>query len=139
MARLKLSFLGPMQVELNDETDLAFGYDKVRGLLAYLAVESDRSHARERLAGLFWPEFSNSSALKNLSQALFRLRRAIRDRDRDPSCFLVTRSHIQFSPVGDYWLDVRALSDSVRRLLHRSHPPPAHPDNHRAYAPPKAR
>ena len=46
-------------------------------MLAYLAVESDRPHARATLAGLFWPEPPDDQALRNLTQALVRLRAAL--------------------------------------------------------------
>ncbi len=42
MARLSLSLLGPLRVELDGAPIVAFGYDKVRALLAYLAVEAHR-------------------------------------------------------------------------------------------------
>ena len=50
-----------------------FEYDKVRALLAYLAVESDRPHRRETLAGLLWHEKSERDARHDLSQALYDL------------------------------------------------------------------
>src|SRR4029453_15049452 len=43
----------------------------------YLACESDRPHARAALAGLFWPEQAEAQALRNLTQALVRLREAL--------------------------------------------------------------
>jgi len=42
MARLTLSFLGPFRVTLEGQPVAAFESDKVRVLLAYLAVESGR-------------------------------------------------------------------------------------------------
>ena len=52
MARLSLSVLGPFQAALDGEPITDFESDKVRALLAYLAVESERPHRRETLAGL---------------------------------------------------------------------------------------
>ena len=52
MAHLSLTLLGPFQASLDGQPITAFRYDKVRALLAYLAVESDRPHRRETLAGL---------------------------------------------------------------------------------------
>ena len=40
----------------------AFASNKVRALLAYLAVEADRPHRREALAGLLWPEQPEAKA-----------------------------------------------------------------------------
>ena len=54
MARLHLTLLGAFQATLDGGPVRAFGYDKVRALLAYLATESERPQRRERLAGLLW-------------------------------------------------------------------------------------
>jgi len=51
--------LGPYHVTTANQAPVRFEYDKVRALLAYLAVESDRPLRRGFLAGLFWPEQSD--------------------------------------------------------------------------------
>ncbi|MGB1253064.1 MAG: BTAD domain-containing putative transcriptional regulator [Candidatus Promineifilaceae bacterium] len=51
--------------------------DKIRALLAYLAVEADRPHRRDTLATLFWPTMSDSIAKRNLRQSLHRMKQAI--------------------------------------------------------------
>jgi len=109
MPRLSLSLLGPFQATLDGEPVTTFESDKVRALLAYLAVEADRPHRREKLAGLLWPERPERNARQNLSQALFNLRRAIGDRDAEPSFLLVTHQAIQFNRASDHWLDVTAF------------------------------
>ena len=53
--------------------------DKARALLAYLAVEADRSHWREALIGFLWPDCPEQTARHNLRQALFNVRHAIGD------------------------------------------------------------
>ena len=109
MARLMLSLIGPMQVHLDGNPIEEFGYDKVRALLAYLAVESGRAHQRDSLVGLLWPEFLQSSARHNLSQALFRLRRTIDDQSASPPFLVITRSTIRFNPASEHWLDVKVF------------------------------
>ncbi len=52
MAYLSLSLLGPLQIMRDGQPIAGLTYDKVRALLAYLAVEADRPHPREALAGL---------------------------------------------------------------------------------------
>ena len=42
MARLSIRLLGPDQVVMGGQPVTAFKYDKVRALLAYLAVESEK-------------------------------------------------------------------------------------------------
>jgi DNA-binding SARP family transcriptional activator len=111
MARLSLSCLGPFQVTLDGQPVTSFKSNKVRALLAYLAVESDRPHRREVLAGLLWPEWPDRDALSNLRNALSDLRRVIGDRTADPPLLLITRDSLQFNAASDNWLDVAAFTD----------------------------
>jgi DNA-binding SARP family transcriptional activator len=96
--RLLLFFLGPFQVTL-DERPAIFATDRARALLAYLAVEADRPHRRDALAGLLWPDQPESLARRSLSQALVRLRRAIDDYHASPPFLLITGKTIQFNPA----------------------------------------
>ena len=80
MPRLRLSFLGPFQVTLDGRLVSSFEADKVRALLAYLAVEAGRPTPREALAGLLWPDYPERSAHTNLSNALSSLRSILGDR-----------------------------------------------------------
>ena len=108
-AQLKLSFLGPFQAALDGEPIVTFESNKVRALLAYLAVELDRPHPREVLAGLFWPDWPDRAALRNLSYALSDLRKVTGDRQAEPPYFLISRETIQFNPQANYWLDVEVF------------------------------
>nr|MBP8291334.1 hypothetical protein [Caldilineaceae bacterium] len=74
MPTLCIALLGTYVVTHDGRPVTAFAYDKVRGLLAYLAVEADRPHRRDHLATLFWPEQDRRGALQSLSQALYQLR-----------------------------------------------------------------
>ena len=115
MARLALMLLGSFQVIL-DGRPVAFAADKVRALLAYLAVESDRLHPRESLAGLLWPDYAESSARQSLNQALSSLRGAIGDRAAQPPYLLITRDTLRFNPESDYQLDLTELSQDLRAI-----------------------
>lgn len=121
MARLSLSLLGTFEVTLADRPVAAFEYDKVRALLAYLAVEVDRPHRREALAGLLWPERPERRAHQSLSQALFKLRRAIGDLEAEPSFLLVTPQTLQFNPSSDYRLDVTTFTNLLTACHLHSH------------------
>ena len=124
MACLALKLLGPFQATLDGQA-VEFATDKVRALLAYLAVESDRPHARESLAGLLWPDYAESSARQSLTQALFSLRTAVGDRaagDRaagvpsaQPPFLRTMPGMVQFNGESDHWLDVAALSEDLAR------------------------
>jgi hypothetical protein len=47
MTKLAISLLGPLQVTLEGHPVTNFKYDKVRALLAYLALEQERPHERD--------------------------------------------------------------------------------------------
>lgn len=106
MPQLSLSLLGPFQVTLDEQPVTGFKSNKVRALLAYLAVEADKPHPREALAGLLWPDWPDRDALSNLRYALSNLRRAIGDRRAEPPFLLITRDSLQFNPDSDCCLDV---------------------------------
>ena len=109
MARLSLSLLGSFQVTLDGKLVTGFESDRVRALLAYLAVEADRSHRRDALAGLLWPDWPDRSALTNLRNALSNLRKVIGDRESASPVLLVSRETLQFNPAGDSWVDAQAF------------------------------
>ena len=105
MTSLSLNFLGPFQVTLDEIPATDFRSDKVRALLAYLAMEADQPHRREALAGLFWPDMSDRTARKNLRLSIHRLRQTLADLEENPDYLFVTRETVQFN-LADCWLDV---------------------------------
>ncbi|NIN64528.1 MAG: hypothetical protein GTO63_07465 [Anaerolineae bacterium] len=111
MALLSLSLLGPLQVTLDGKPVTGFKSDKVRALLAYLAVEAEQPHHREVLAGLLWPEWPHREARRSLRDALSNLRRAIGDHDATPPFLLITRETLQFNTDSEHWSDVAAFRD----------------------------
>ncbi len=117
MPRLALVCSGPFQAVLDGQPAAGFESNKVRALLVYLAVESERSHARESLAGLLWPDYPDHSALSNLRSALANLRQAIGDHHADPPFLFITRDTIQFNPASDHSLDVETLRDLPRQPI----------------------
>jgi len=111
MARLEIRLLGPMTVAVDGQRVDAFEADAARALLAYLALEADRPTPREVLAGLLWPESPASEALRNLRTALYRLRRALGDRDATRPLIEATRQSLQLALSRDIWVDARAFTD----------------------------
>ena len=105
MPQLQLNLLGPLHIML-DGVSLAFRYEKVRALVAYLAAEADRPHTRSELAGLLWSDSPEVDARRNLSQALFQLRQTIGDADQATPWLIVTRDTLQFNTAADQQVDV---------------------------------
>ncbi len=114
MTRLSISLLGPLQVAVDGQAVTRFEYNKVRALLAYLAVEADRAHHREVLAELLWPERPAKTSRSNLRKTLSTLRRALRDDDSAQPLLIATRETVQFNTASDHWLDVSEFVQCVQ-------------------------
>ena len=97
MTPLSLCLLGGFRAELNGTPIVAFESNKVRALLAYLAVESGRPHQRSALAGLFWPDHPEEFARTNLRHALRQLRQTVPDADGAAPLLWTTQQSIQIN------------------------------------------
>ena len=97
MTHLTLTLLGSFHVVREGVAINHFRSDKVRALLAYLAVEAARPHARASLCGLLWPDQSNAASLHNLSQTLLRMRESLGDMRRSTAFLDISRSAIQWN------------------------------------------
>lgn len=78
---LRLTLFGQFEAWYEDRPLSSFATDKVRALFAYLAIESDKPHRRETLAGLLWPDYPDETARSNLRKSLYRLRQALQKGD----------------------------------------------------------
>jgi WD40 repeat protein/DNA-binding SARP family transcriptional activator len=117
MPNLEISLLGPFQVRRAGALAPPFATAKSQALLAYLAVETEYPHPREKLAGLFWPEQPEPTARLNLRQTLLKLRQTI------PAAYLlVNRKTIQFNSDGDYSLDVTSFEELITACHRHPHP-----------------
>lgn len=126
MSRLMIQVLGPFIVTKDDQP-VIFSYDKVRALLAYLAVETARpgtggaAISRIRLASLLWPDQPQIAAQDSLRQALSRLRAQIGDRDSFPSFLLVERDTVQINPAASIQIDLEAFQEAFARVNTHHH------------------
>ncbi|UCH61270.1 MAG: winged helix-turn-helix domain-containing protein, partial [Anaerolineales bacterium] len=111
MAHLEMEFLGIFRARRDGNPLTDFESSKVRALLAYLAVEAQRPHSRERLAALLWPDWPESAARSNLRYALADLRKVISDRTAKPPFLNISREAIQFNIHSEHWLDVAEFSN----------------------------
>jgi len=121
MPHLSLTFLGGFAATLDGQPLTTFGTDKVRALLAYVAVESGRPHQRSALAALFWPDLPPAKAGHNLSQTLVRLRRALNENMARQPLVLITSQNIQFNSIGDWQLDVARFTDLLAAIRQHAH------------------
>lgn len=105
---------GAFEMQIQNMPVTAFATDKGRALLAYLALEADQLHRRERLASLLWPEASGSTGLTNLRITLHRLRQTLDEVAPGVSerWLISTRHTLRIDPAG-----MRVDVDLFQRLL----------------------
>jgi len=106
MSVIEIRTFGGFQVSYNGKPITGFDSDKVRLLLAYLAVEPPQPQRRELLATLFWPEASKTEGRTNLRWVLSNLRKIIGDRESETPFLLVSRQTIQRNPEALFRCDV---------------------------------
>jgi DNA-binding SARP family transcriptional activator len=120
MSKLCLSFLGPVEATLDGKSLASRLWLKHLALLAYLAVEADRPHRREALAGLFWPEQPENAARHSLREGFYQLRRAF---GRHFSDYLtITHQTAQFNLHSDHTLDVADFVALMAQTMQHDHP-----------------
>jgi len=110
---LQIRLLGRFDVRL-DGKRILIPSRAGQSLLAYLVLTAGTAHRREKLAGIFWPDFADDTARKNLRQELWRIRKARSARKSTTVDYLLTEEFtIAFNRNSDYWLDVA----QVERLI----------------------
>ncbi len=115
MARWSLRLLGPFVAEGDGQPLSGFRSDKVRGLLACLAVHVGRPWPRTTLAHLLWPDQPERTARSNLRNALSNLRHVLGDNHATEPFLHVTRADVRANAAAERWVDV----DVFRELLQR--------------------
>jgi len=99
MPALQITLLGTPTVYIGENPIFQESHTKAQALLYYL-VTSGRTHYRNELASLFWPDVPDVQALKNLRNILPVLRARIGEH------LLVTRHTVTFNRYTSYRLDV---------------------------------
>ena len=121
MRHIAISLLGPFEVTIDGAPVTTFAYAKVRALLAYLAVESERPHPRAELATLLWPDQPERTARGSLSQALTTLRNALGDKTAERPVLLADAQSVQLDPDSAIEVDVTQFLALLRASEAHAH------------------
>jgi len=89
----RVEMLGGLAVVQGDRRITRFQTQKTGALLAYLVLNSQKSHSREALAELLWPEGDPTAIRNRLNQAISSLRRQLHPPELGPGSILVTDHH----------------------------------------------
>jgi predicted ATPase/DNA-binding SARP family transcriptional activator len=124
MSQLALHLLGPPRVEVDGEP-VQLSRRKMVALLVYLAV-TGRSHSRDFLATLLWPEYDQSSALAYLRRILSMLNKALGEGwlavDRETAGLNAGADPATPAAGQALWLDVDAFRGRLAACETHDHP-----------------
>jgi len=105
---LTLALLGRPQVVVNGQDLTAHIGDKSLAVLAYLALETPPPLAREKLAGVFWPDKTDEAARYRLRNTLWNLRR-----DLGPTYISADDDHCWLNPA-EVQIDVDTFQTGLK-------------------------
>ncbi|MBN1247195.1 MAG: hypothetical protein JXC32_06020 [Anaerolineae bacterium] len=118
MDHLTIKLFGSFQVHHGGKPLTDFATVKTRALLAYLALEANTAHGRDKLADLLWPDSPADLARQSLRQTLSYLKRALRGFED----LTIDRNSVELALTEADVVDVTAfagLIDACRRHRHR--------------------
>lgn len=110
-AKIEVHLLGQYTIN-GAEGPIQLRTDKIKALLAYLLLHPAIPVRRETLSTLFWPDYSNKSARKNLRDALFHLRKTLDQHDPTLSqrCLDADRKTVTLYVADSFVVDTAVLS-----------------------------
>jgi predicted ATPase/DNA-binding SARP family transcriptional activator len=110
---LKIFMLGQFKLLAND-IPVELPSRPAQSLLAYLALNAGVTHRREKLAGLLWPESTETNARSYLRQALWRIRKTLEDASLPPEDYLqISDISVTLDKQSAYWLDADVFLEPV--------------------------
>ncbi len=98
---LDIRLFGSPEYQRDGETLPPLATRKAQSLLAYLIVNRQRPHSRDRLATLFWGDRDDAHARRSLATALWHIRRLLGE-----DFLLVHPDSVQLNPACPLRLDV---------------------------------
>ena len=106
---LKIHLLGQFKLQANNFA-IELPSRSAQSLLAYLALNAGVTQRREKLAGLLWPEATDTNARSYLRQALWRMRKSLESGSLTWEDYLkISDISVTFDDQSECWLDVDIL------------------------------
>lgn len=112
---LMVRMLGQLSI-LKEGEPILLQSRPAQSLLALLMLTAGVAHRRENLAGILWPNASDSNARDYLRHELWRLNRDLHTSTLDgPPFFIVNKISMAFNDAAPYWLDAREIIQTCAR------------------------
>ena len=110
---LHVSFLGEQAITDDRAGSIRGRSSRVVALVAFLVLHAGSAQARQRIAGLLWPESTDAQALTNLRRELHHLRQILGD---EPS-LVVTPRELCWNDTKTCRVDVRVFDTERKAAL----------------------
>jgi len=112
---LEISLLGGFQVHIDGLPLDPIPSRTARSLLAYLGINRDRTHTRDLLAGMFWPDLPDSEARRQLSRALWHIHACIdQGNEHRPRHVVTAGGAVRLNPKAAIQLDTERFQQLLR-------------------------
>ena len=99
---LKITLLGQFHLQA-DAQPIELRSRPAQSLLAYIALRAGTVHRREKLAGLLWPDSTDTNARNYLRQALWRIRKSLTNAALDWEAYLkINNISVKFDSQSDF-------------------------------------
>ena len=116
MSSVRISMLGKLGIQRNEQDLVDLESRRAQELLCYLLLYRERLHEREKLACLLWGESSTAHSKRNLRQTLWQLQAALNSCCNGEKLLIVDNGWIGINSSADYWLDIAALEQAFTHL-----------------------
>ena len=117
----EIKLFGPGRVFFKGQVITGFPGQQHCLLFYYLLLNRHTSYTREQVATVFWSDDSSSVALKNLRNALWRLRQAFRSVNASMDELIsIQEDYIAFLDTDSYQLDIDRFEAAARLCQHES-------------------
>jgi predicted ATPase len=103
---LEAHLLGKFEIQI-DGLPVVISSRKAQSLLAFLLLNPEVNHRREKVAGVLWPELDETTARSRLRYTLWQLRKAI-----GSEYILADKISLAFNQEGEYWFDGAVLGEA---------------------------
>ena len=109
MSRLNIALFGDFRLSGSNGTEIPVAGKKLRGLIAYLALNPGRRIGRQTLANMLWGGRFDAQARQSLRQALHQLHRIVDA--HQPDVLLSSDDAVELD-AAHYDVDVRSFEEA---------------------------
>jgi len=113
-ASLAIFTLGPFRVVRSGQVIDEWHGTRSQVILKYLVSQGPKPVARDFLMSTFWPEADDESARRNLHQAIYNLRQALRFEAEAVRPILLERGHYRLNVGASIWIDLQEFQARLR-------------------------